>query len=873
MAASVARQGRNEAGQPVAIQSGSRRRRWPLQLRLYAMALLVAVPAGIYVAYDIAQHVVDEFRETQREMLTLAQVTAIDTSDFLEESGHMLTRFARRMVIGDAERGDCALVREFSLLQARFANMGLANLEGTLVCTSMPVAQGRSISVAHRGWFTAVMAGSPFAIGEFMIDLVTGSKAVAFGVPVRDASGTLSGALGISLSLAGYQPVTAGATHRPGSIVALVDGDGLVVSSSIQSERLAGTSVRDAQILEAVSGREQGVMRAAGFDGIERVYGFSRIDGSDWYALAGLPVQAVRTEALAGVWRKVAFMTAIIVLLGTLSWRLARGIERPVRAIAEAAREVAAGKLDRRIAVRGLAEVEDVARALNEMLDVRTSTEAALRESEAQRAGIIDSAMDAIVTVDDRQIIVIFNKAAERMFRCPASASVGEPVQRFVASSDRAAYRQHIDSLDMTDGKARSPELLTGMSALRADGETFPVEVTVSRTIAAGRTLYTVILRDITERKRAQQQIENLAANLEKRVAERTLQLESANTRLQLYARELAQLGEISQRFQGCTSLREAACAAAEFSCRLVEAGGVFLLDASRNLVESASSWGGIGAEEQLFRQEDCLALVLGKPVVADGSRNQPRCRHVGPDVPYLCMPLVAQGETFGILHLRGETLDAGTNSAEDRSELLRMVQSVTERTGLALGNLKLRETLRAQSIRDPLTHLYNRRFLEETLEMQESLARRKRTSIGLMMIDVDHFKAFNDTHGHDAGDHVLGELAKALQAHTRAEDIACRYGGEELCVVLPGASPAITRERADQLRRAVAELRLEHDGLALGGVTISIGVASYPEHGGNWREVLRMADAAMYQAKHQGRNRVALADAPSSREGRSAAG
>lgn len=861
-------QGRNVTGKAVGVQSGPRKR-WPLRLRLYAMALVVAVPAGVYVANDIGHQIADEFSEARREMLTLAQVTAIDTADFLKESGDMLARFARRMVIDDAERGDCGLVREFSLVQARFANMGLANLEGRLVCTSLPVAEGRSISIAHRGWFRAVVAGSSFAVGEFMVDLVTGSKAVAFGVPVRDASGTLSGALGISLSLAGYQPVTAGATHRPGSIVALVDGDGLVISSSIQPEQFAGTSVRDSQIMQVVSDRQQGVMRAVAFDGIERVFGYTRVDGSDWYALAGLPVQAVHATALAGLWRKIVFLSTIIVLLAVLAWRLGRSIERPVRAIADAAREVAAGKLDRRIAVQGPAEVEDVARALNEMLDVRTSTEAALRDSEAQRAGIIDSAMDAIVTVDGQQQIVIFNKAAERMFRCPAGKAVGEPVQRFVAASDRAAYRRHIEILDSPDGEPRAAELLTGMSALRADGETFPVEVSVSHTIAASRPLYTVILRDITERKRAQQQIENLAANLEKRVTERTLQLETANVRLQRYAKELAQLGDISDRFQACTSVQEAVCAAAQFFRQLAEAGGVFLLDASRNLVESASSWGGISAEEQLFRREDCLALVLGKPVVAGGLRNQPRCRHAGHDGSYICLPLVVQGETFGLLHLRGEMLDARQNGTEEQTDLMRMVQSVTERTSLALANLRLRETLRAQSIRDPLTHLYNRRFLEETLDMQESLARRKRTPIGLMMIDVDHFKTFNDTHGHDAGDHVLRELAAVLQAHTRAEDVACRYGGEELCVVLPGATPEITRERADQLRRAVAELPLEQDGASLGHVTISIGVASIPDHGVNWHEALQAADAALYQAKRQGRNRVAVAGPPSGQQGK----
>lgn len=143
---------------------------------------------------------------------------------------------------------------------------------------------------------------------------------------------------------------------------------------------------------------------------------------------------------------------------------------------------------------------------------------------------------------------------------------------------------------------------------------------------------------------------------------------------------------------------------------------------------------------------------------------------------------------------------------------------------------------------------------------MQERLARRKGTCIGLMMIDADHFKAFNDTFGHDAGDQVLREIAGALRSHTRGEDVACRYGGEELCVVLPGATPEITLNRAEQLRGSVAALLPERGGVSLGQATVSIGVANFPVHGATWRDVLLAADAALYQAKQQGRNRVVVA-------------
>jgi diguanylate cyclase (GGDEF)-like protein len=143
---------------------------------------------------------------------------------------------------------------------------------------------------------------------------------------------------------------------------------------------------------------------------------------------------------------------------------------------------------------------------------------------------------------------------------------------------------------------------------------------------------------------------------------------------------------------------------------------------------------------------------------------------------------------------------------------------------------------------------------------MRERIARRTRGTIGLMMFDVDHFKRFNDTYGHDAGDEVLRAIAGVLRQQARGEDIACRYGGEELCLVMPGASADIMRARSERIREAVAVLNLRRGGVSLGEVTVSIGVAGFPDNGETWQIALRDADAALYRAKRNGRNRVETA-------------
>jgi len=171
----------------------------------------------------------------------------------------------------------------------------------------------------------------------------------------------------------------------------------------------------------------------------------------------------------------------------------------------------------------------------------------------------------------------------------------------------------------------------------------------------------------------------------------------------------------------------------------------------------------------------------------------------------------------------------------------------------------QLQIKLKEQAIRDPLTGLYNRRYLEESTDRELSRAHREGFAIGAIMIDIDRFKRINDRYGHKAGDLVIQSLATLLGGVIRAEDIACRYGGEEFLLILPKAGKEIAAARADQLRRAFAEIKTGYDGNVL-QAEISLGVAAYPDDGITLEEVIKAADQAMYRAKSLGRNRVEIA-------------
>ncbi|MBC7364120.1 MAG: GGDEF domain-containing protein, partial [Candidatus Aminicenantes bacterium] len=160
----------------------------------------------------------------------------------------------------------------------------------------------------------------------------------------------------------------------------------------------------------------------------------------------------------------------------------------------------------------------------------------------------------------------------------------------------------------------------------------------------------------------------------------------------------------------------------------------------------------------------------------------------------------------------------------------------------------------------DPLTGLYNRRYLEETLERELLRAKRAENPVSVIMLDIDHFKKFNDTYGHEAGDFILQAVARTIQKSVRAEDIVCRFGGEEFIVILPGLELEKAVCRAELILDAVRRLEIKYSDSVLKNLTISAGVAAFPEHGENWPELLQAADSALLQAKSQGRNRVVMA-------------
>ena len=285
--------------------------------------------------------------------------------------------------------------------------------------------------------------------------------------------------------------------------------------------------------------------------------------------------------------------------------------------------------------------------------------------------------------------------------------------------------------------------------------------------------------------------------------------------------------------------------------------GALYVSRHDDDVLEQQVGWGSVAAV-QSFSSAECWALRRGRPHLYAPASAAAVCGHIGQcEDSCLCVPLVSQGETLAVLHLR----HAGAEVLSE--DVQRLGSALAEQLSLAVGNLRLQETLRSGSERDPLTDLYNRRHLEISLHRELARAQRHGFPVSLIMMDVDHFKAFNDTNGHDAGDEVLRQVAHVLKRHTRAEDVACRYGGEEFLVVLPGCAVDDAYSKAEAIREAVAQLQVLSRGSALPRITLSLGIACYPQDGDRMEDLIGGADAALYQAKAKGRNCITASNAP----------
>jgi diguanylate cyclase (GGDEF)-like protein/PAS domain S-box-containing protein len=463
---------------------------------------------------------------------------------------------------------------------------------------------------------------------------------------------------------------------------------------------------------------------------------------------------------------------------------------------------------------------------------------------------LIQNSPLAIIVLDRQGAVELANPAFEGLFQCDKHELASIRPTEILGDGDS-------DSTQLIRQILAGNALRKTVRQRRRDGKILDLALHGVPLLVSGeiRGAY-LIYEDVSEQASAAEAQRQHAESLDRLVKE-----------LELRTKQTILLNEMGSLL-ACSGTVKEACYVVANSVRKLfpdaPSGALYLFRSSRDLIEAAVRWGKRDVLAPTFPPDACWSLRRGQPHW-NGPANEIACQHLtkSSTTESLCVSMVAQGNSVGVLHLEFQSA-AELQSASGRDSLRdsrqQLAISAASQIALSLASLQLRETLREQSIRDPLTHLFNRRFLEESLSRELQLAARKKQSVAVLFLDLDHFKRFNDTFGHDAGDMVLRSLADLFHNFFRATDICCRYGGEEFAIILPESTSQDAAIRADALRSEVKSLQLQYKKQLLGPLTVSVGVAAFPEHGSTSEELLKLADKCLYESKNRGRDVVTVA-------------
>jgi len=493
---------------------------------------------------------------------------------------------------------------------------------------------------------------------------------------------------------------------------------------------------------------------------------------------------------------------------------------------------------------------------------------------------VLEQIGEAVIVKDLDAVVTYWNREAASLYGFSPQEAVGQSLRNLHAADLSDAEYQKL--LERVRSGAASSSVA---NRRKKSGETVRVSIKTSPLLDEHGKLVgeITVARDVTALFRTEESLRTAQANLQQRLstirdANRKLNQEIAARnqavramqrnnqtlaetvrQLEAFHHDSEVLSRMAELLQACTERTEAYSIVRETGSQLFpnSSGALYIYRESRDALTQVSAWGDAQAAPATLAPEECWALRLGTPHFVTREATV-RCRHANGHVTsYVCMPLQGQGQVLGLFHI---AIEVDPKARRPERVVERRLRAIADRVGPALANLKLRDALREMALRDGVTGLYNRRYLEDAMNRELHRAARNREPVSVLMIDIDHFKRFNDKYGHDAGDLVLSAVARTISENTRGSDIACRYGGEELAIVLADADLKNAHERAEHIRTAFRQITLNRRGQTLPSPSASIGIAVYPEDGTSPADLLKAADRALYRAKQLGRDRVCLA-------------
>lgn len=584
---------------------------------------------------------------------------------------------------------------------------------------------------------------------------------------------------------------------------------------------------------------------------------FNYIPELDWIVASSSYLEELYHPLTIIGYSTLGTLLIMLLLIIPITWMISSRLARPLEEMIDAFQNGAKADYSKRLNPKWGGEIGEVAKNYNTFISTLEKTRNQLEISEGKFRALFENSFEGIFQITLNGDLLTANPAMADMlgFDSPENLITEttdfwrqfchNPVQKkeiiHVLEENKVIQEYHVQL-----NKKNKRLFWCTLSAK------------VQKTDSENSGYIEGFLFDITQRKTAQEALEKSHNELEKRVADRTRELAEWIKDLEERNTESALLRKMSEMIQVCNTKEEIHDVAQTFFIQFFPSasGQFYIFEEDQALSDPILSWGGLNPEDNTSQLKDCRALQQGKPYLMQRANNIPVCSHLKNKSvkESLCAPMIVKDAPFGMLHLQSES----ENYLESKQDF---AMTIIEHLSLALTNMKLKESLRLQSIQDPLTGLYNRRFLDESLNRETYSMKRHNYSTGVIMMDIDYFKTFNDTYGHECGDTILKELGSFLKKNTRGNDIACRYGGEEFVIILIKTNISDAIKKAEILHKQICEdLIISHEGTQH-SITVSAGVAICPDHGSKIDDVIKVADTALYQAKNKGRNQVAWPD------------
>jgi len=759
-----------------------------LRWRLILLVLLALLPALGLILYSGVEQRREAALAAQENALQLVRHMAMEQEHMIQGTEQLLATLAQLPAIQGPH--DQAAISDFLARLLRqnplYANIAFLKPDGVVVASALPFKA--PFSYADRSWFQQAKKAGRFIIGGYQKGGISGKAEIPLVYPIFDATGKEQGMVYVTLDLVWLGGLGAAIKLPAGATLAIIDRQGTFLVRHPDPEKFVGKTVPDMEQVEKVLAQGEGNVEARGIDGNIRVYAFTSLKGmpAGLFVRVGLLRKDIFARANQVLVRNLISLAAVLALALLAAWWLGSLlIMRGINLLVATTREVANGNLEARTGLAaGTGEIHQLARGFDRMVDALQQREAERQKAETELKktnqfleNILDESADCIGIVDETGRFIRWNKAGFELYGYTLDEVKKKSAFDFY--EDKNAMELMLAQL-RRDGFVRNYEI----TMKRQDGTLAPFALSIRLLFDDHHKNFgsVCVARDLSELKKTLVEFQAVNLKLTGEINER-VQMEAAlqealgkvkSTVDEVEERnqQITLLNKLGDLLQACLTREEAYNGIGHYAAKLFPkfGGRLFLLNPRKSLIlEAVAMWGEPLGSEQVFTADDCWGIRRGAVHLVKGTVGL-QCKHVPLELQhdYMCVPMMAQGEILGLLFVQASPTPMPALPPESGDYLPEPVQhlavTVAKQVSLALANLNLRENLHMQAIIDPLTGLFNRRYMEENFEREIYRAKRREAPIGVVMVDLDHFKRINDNYGHEAGDMLLVSLAGLLK-------------------------------------------------------------------------------------------------------------